>query len=452
MKPRTKIQIEVWRLCQKLHAPKNHEPFMKSKHAHYYTMHYKSMICLECNHKWKPELSQWKEEAAGVRCPSCKRELVETKYKANNTSKILTFSVVQVVDRFQVVRYFSCWKHLSKKKPPVYHFRALFEEWKDWDKGKTVIVGRIPTWTGDGFTSSSYEIRANSPRAYKSSDYNRFASDYNCPGAEFLPRFEKYGLTYDFHNCDYRALLRELQDPKIETLLKAKQAKLLTHAVYGSCDYSRYWPQVKMVIRHKYKLEDAGMWYDYLQLLQYFKRDIFNPKFVLPKNLKNAHNELVAKKQKKLDRERAIRERERQEMERAKAEAAERLRVVKADAFKNFKIKAGDLLIVPLIDEQDVKLEGEVLKHCVHTNEYHNKPGILLMSARINNERIETIEISLESFKIIQARGFDNEATEWHDEIVSAVNKKMREISKIVEKAIELHEADNELQKLENVA
>lgn len=239
MKPKTKIQQEVWKLHQNLSEPKEYEEFVASKHDLYYTTHYKNLICLECNHTWKPT-QIWHEQVLGVKCPSCKNKLKKISIHNGLIERIMTYSVVQVVDRFQVVRYFSCWKNMYKNKKPRYYFRSLFEEWTDYDKNKKVIVGRTGTWAGDGFSSSSFEIRYVNPR-YGQSEYDRFCSDINCPDAEFLPRFKKYGLAKFNHDCDYRRLISKIENnPKVETLLKAKQKELLLYAVHKDDKYHTY--------------------------------------------------------------------------------------------------------------------------------------------------------------------------------------------------------------------
>jgi hypothetical protein len=451
MKPKTRLQVEVWNLHNRLSKPIEHEPFVISKHDFYFTTHYKNLICLECNHMWKPE-TETKKKVSNVVCPSCKKKVKKLAIHNGQFIRILSYSVVQVVDRFQVVRYFSCWKIMEKNKKPRYNFRSLFEEWTEYDKNKKVIIGKNTTWSGDGFSSSDYEVRYNNPR-YGQSEYDRFTSDFNCPGATFLPRFKKYGLGKDFHNCDYRYLLNRLErSSKVETLFKSKQKELLFYAVHKNECYHSFWPQIKILLRHKYKIKDAGMWYDYLELLKGFGKDILNPKFILPENLKKAHNEYVAKEQIRIDKERAEREIKRQENERLRAEAETALKNIKADVFKDFSFKKGKILIVPLIEEKDVKEEGKVLKHCVHTNGYHNKSGILLMSARIDGQRIETIEISLASYSIIQCRGFDNNPTEYHDEIIQIVRQNMGKISRLIEKQKKLKEIDSNLNKLQGVA
>lgn len=452
MRPKTKLQVEVWNLHKKLHDPIEHQPFVISKHDFYYTTHYKNLVCLECNHTWKPELELWKEERIGIKCPSCAKKLKKITINNGDFIRIKTYSVVQVVGRFQVVRYFSCWKNMYKNKRPRYHFRDLFEEWTDYEKNKKVIIGLNTTWTGDGFSSSTYEVRYTNPR-YGQSEYDRFASDFNCPGAEFLPRFNKYGLKKDFHSCDYRFLLNKLEtSSRVETLFKAKQSELLFYAVHKDERYYSFWPQIKILMRHKYKIKDAGIWYDYLELLKEFGKDISNPKIILPINLKKAHNQYVEKKKVKIEKAAVEREIKRQENERLKAEAEEALKDIKAEVFKDFSFRQGKIVIVPLIEEEDVKEEGKALKHCVHANNYHKKSGILLMSARIDGNRLETIEISLATYSIIQCRGLDNKPTEYHDQILDALRKNMGKISRLVEKQKKLKEVDSQLKKLQNRA
>ncbi|RKS00444.1 PcfJ domain-containing protein [Flavobacterium sp. 102] len=439
MRPSTKLQIEVWKLHKTLPNPKEHEPFVISKHDLYYTTHYKNLVCLECNHTWKPGEVFWKNNSTNrlhqVTCPSCNQRLKKITINNGDFLKIISYSVVQVVERFQVVRYFTCWKRMHKNKKPEYWFRSIFEEWKDYDKNKSVVIGRNITWTGDGFTSSDYEVRRNKNPYGGMTKYDRFGSNFNCPGAEFLPRFDKYGLKkHNNQNCDWRQLIYKLEmQPKVETLLKARQYDLLFHAVHVDSKYNTYWPQIRIMLRNKYKISDVGMWYDYLQLLNEFGKDIRNPKFILPKNLKRAHNEYVVRKQKKIDKANAQRELIRQEKEREQAAKDKILIDMKLEVFKDFSIQKGKIKIVTLIEEEEVKKEGKVLKHCVHANGYHKKAGILLMSARLDGKRLETIELSLSSLQIIQARGVDNKITQHHDEILDIIKKNIKKISKLVE-------------------
>jgi hypothetical protein len=430
MKPKTKLQVEVFDLHQKLSEPKGHEPFVISKHQFYYTTHYKNLVCLECNHSWKPAQA-WHEEVLGAECPSCNKKLKKITINNGELIRIITYSVIQVIGRFQVVRYFSCWKNMYKNKKPRYHFRSLFEEWMDHDKTKKVIVGRNTTWTGDGFSSSDYEVRYVNPR-WGQSEYDRFASDFNCPGAEFLPRFTKYGLTKYKHDCDYRILLDKIQhSPKIETLLKAKQKELLYFSLFKDSRHNTFWDSIKIVIRNKYKITDAGVWYDYLDLLRYFDKDLRNAVYVCPRSLDKEHNRLMNKKREILRLEEQERNRlqiiKRQEkLEKAIVDYSQRMQ-----KFFDLEFKKGNISITVLKSIEEFKEEGDELKHCVYTNEYYLREKSIILSARVDGRRAETIELQLPELKIQQSRGLKNQPTQHHDKIVELVKKNLEQIKKI---------------------
>jgi Zn finger protein HypA/HybF involved in hydrogenase expression len=433
MKPRTKLHVEVLELHQKLSKPREYEDFIASKHKLYYTTHYKNLVCLECNHNWKPA-QVWHEEVLGVECPSCKNKL--TKISTENggmATRIITYSVVQVVGRFQLVRYFSCWKHMSKKKLPQYSFHSLFEEWKDWDKNKKVIIGRTQSWSGDGFSSTDYEIRYVNNSGWKGNPYDGFSSDYNCPGAEFLPRFKMYGLAKYKHDCDYRILLDRIENsPKIETLLKSRQKALLEFSLYKDSRHNTYWDSIKIVIRNKYKIIDAGIWYDYLDLLRYFRKDLHNAVYVCPKNLHKEHDRLMNKKREILRLEEQERNRLQiikryEKLEKAIVDYVERMH-----KFFDLEFKKGNISIAVLKSIEEFKEEGDELKHCVYTNEYYLKEKSLILSAKVDGKRAETIELKLPELRIEQSRGLKNQPTEHHEQIIKLVKNNLEKIRKIV--------------------
>lgn len=70
------------------------------------------------------------------------------------------------------------------------------------------------------------------------------------------------------------------------------------------------------------------------------------------------------------------------------------------------------------------------MHHCVYSNEYYLKPNSLILSATIDGKRVETIEVSLKTLKVLQSRGVCNMNTEYHDRIIELVNKNKRLIRK----------------------
>jgi hypothetical protein len=58
-------------------------------------------------------------------------------------------------------------------------------------------------------------------------------------------------------------------------------------------------------------------------------------------------------------------------------------------------------------------------------DKYYNKPYSLILSARINDERVETIEVDLTSYKVLQCYGKHDHFTMHHQRILDLVNSQM---------------------------
>lgn len=91
--------------------------------------------------------------------------------------------------------------------------------------------------------------------------------------------------------------------------------------------------------------------------------------------------------------------------------------------FFDISISDGKIVIVVLKSLDDFKQEGTALHHCVFTNQYFKQKDSLILSARIGDQRIETIEVSLKTLDVVQSRGVCNKNTEYHDQIISLVKK-----------------------------
>lgn len=187
--------------------------------------------------------------------------------------------------------------------------------------------------------------------------------------------------------------------------------------------FDLYWNTYKIVLRNGYHIADISLWIDYIRLLERCGKDIHNAHYVCPLDLKAEHDRYQ-------ERVRIIQEREEREEQRKKAkENEERFRELKS---KFFGLSFTDGLIVVSVLESvdDYYNEGNALHHCVGQCEYYLKPQSLVFSARIDNQRVETIELSLETFKVLQSRGLCNKATEYHDRIIRLVQKNARQIRK----------------------
>ena len=354
-----------------------------------------------------------------VTCKSCNSELhiVETKKRTFFESYYIAYA--EEMFEYQVIRLF----HVSVNYRKGEHWEtSSFECVQQFHNEHDYhIIGRL-THYGNDPLYGPMEIRQ--PSYYKHFAYNPYPSHYH-PESKFLPQYEMKGCHGDLGNICFSDLKKQLNFncSKTETLLKAGYTSLLKVAVLSSYKIQKYWDSIKICIRNSYKPLDGGIYIDYLELLEQFNKDIRNPKFICPENLHREHNFYVEKN-------RRIRERE--EAERRRVAEIEQLRQnnysqeeYNKDKSQYFGIqfKKGKLSIKVLETIEEFKEEGEVHKHCVFSNKYYAKKNSLILSARVNNTPIETIELSLTNFAIIQSRGLQNKSTEYHNDIIELINK-----------------------------
>lgn len=417
MKPRTKIEHEVLNLSKNYVAPlrseqsdyakeKCFEKFAKSTTKGVIT-------CLECGHQWT-DTSKPKR----LVCPECSAKMRVEVTRKLKWSDANYFGILDNVCGYQVLRTFYIERNLKSGKEAYYYICEIIQRFIINEK-KEVIVARARNMSsyGAGWSwSSDMEIRKD--RNYWGSQKHIVGLECICPGYQVSREIKRNGFKGECYGVDPFELFRRLlYDPKTETLLKTKQSSLLSRHIYRG-DVSKFWRSVCICNRNKYIVKNAEMWIDYMSMLEREGKDILNAKYVCPKNLKKAHDDLSAKIQ-------ARRERARKERDRLKALGDEQ-------ALKELKSKYFGIMIVD--EDIEVKVldsieaymeEGKAMHHCVFSNEYYLKPDSLILSASIDGKRIETVEVSLKTFKVVQSRGVCNSNTEYHDKIVNIVNREL---------------------------
>ena len=83
---------------------------------------------------------------------------------------------------------------------------------------------------------------------------------------------------------------------------------------------------------------------------------------------------------------------------------------------------------------------GRILKNMTFLmencgNDYYNREDSLIFSATIDGKRIETVEVSLTTLKVVQSRGVCNSNTEYHDRIINLVENNAELIRQRMDKA-----------------
>ena len=85
----------------------------------------------------------------------------------------------------------------------------------------------------------------------------------------------------------------------------------------------------------------------------------------------------------------------------------------KKAAFLNLILTDGLIIVKVLQSVDEFYEEGKAMHHCVYTNAYYNDENSLILSARIDGERIE---------------GVCNSNTEYHDRIIKLVEDNAEQI------------------------
>ena len=422
MKPRTRIQKEVAKLFHRLPELTEKQTAYAFEYCFKHYAHRTKggfLTCTECGHRWKSE-HRLAESLCGCTCPHCGKELEVLDSRKRVFKDTEYFSIITTCKRFQVIRFFVV--HLERKvcQPAKYSISEVVQRWIAPD-GKTETIARLrcmhlfycDLWN----EWSDMELRGN--KKFKAYD---IAPVCTYPTIKVIPEVKRNGYKGDFHNIlPYDFFTAILADSRKETLLKSGQVGMLRHSILRSMDLQQYWNSIKICIRNGYTISDGSMWCDTIDLLQHFGKDTNSPKYVCPIDLKAEHDKLVAKRNRQ-------RERERTEQQRQRAIEDEK-KYLKAKGIFFGLVFSDSLICIKVIESvEEMILEGKAMHHCV--GGYHNKANSLILSATIDGKRIETIEVSLTTFEVVQSRGVCNENTEYHDRIINLVNSNVNLIRK----------------------
>jgi DNA-directed RNA polymerase subunit RPC12/RpoP/urease gamma subunit len=424
MKPRTKLQHEVYSLSKNLLGLSKQQKAWVFKNAldHIGYRTKANISCLDCGHVWDGP-----QKVKTCKCPECgvKLTIRDTRKKKLDQGKT-TVALLEVVNDYQVVRLFETYSyHKAGEKPQ----QGIYEIVQQWFKpaGKLTIVARMISYCNTGW-NGDLEIRTNTSNFWSNNKYDLYAYMF-LPESEVLPIYARNGWTNMLESIPPYSFLKNLLVwSRMETMVKAGQLKLAAHSAESKIWH--YWRSIKICIRRKYIVKDANLWFDYLDLLSFFNKDLLNDKYVCPKYLRREHDRLVAKKNVILARQRREREIEQAKKNAEKIAAAEIAYKQNKGAFIGMVFSNGKLTVQVMASISEFMAEADAHKHCVFTNEYYAKSDSLIFSARIDNKPVETVELSLSKMKVVQSRGKGNNATEYNKEIVALVTKNIPLIRK----------------------
>lgn len=340
------------------------------------------------------------------------------------------FVISSRVKNWQVCRFFQI-----RKQRQLYEVIEPVRLWFSADghmeieaMNRFCMSGRLDIWLVD----SDLSLKP-APALYK--DYTLMLPISASKITSVLPILKRNGLKGSFHNMQPRDVIEGLlKNNMFETLWKCRQYSLLYALAFGwNRDYNNAekMSAVKIVLRHGYNVTDGKMWLDMVDMLERSQKDIRNPKFVCPADLKEGHNKALVWLNRYDEKQRKISEQKKLLEDR---KAAKKYKIARK-CFIGMVLSDGKVVISVLPTVKSVMQEGEAMHHCVFAAEYYKKLDSLLLTAKVNGERAETIEVDLKRYELVQSRGVCNQNSKYHDEIVNLVNENMdviRKLNKVV--------------------
>lgn len=416
MKPKTRFQHKVAAANERLQPIKDKAIEWAFRHTvrHFAFRSPKGLTtCLDCGHKW------YEKDGKKCRCPKCGAALEMHNTLCRKVTEKAYCSVLETQEEFQIQRVFLLTVKYQKNRKPDYWIRETVRYWLD-DNGKSAVTAlrRTLGYYQDCFAWSDIELR---------NDNNVFQYIADCavyPRYTPILRLRRNGLKGDFCGIPPQKLMKALlADSRAETLMKAGQQIHLGYFLSNPRRLDECWAAYRITMRNNYHISDIGIWADYIHMLVECGKDIHNAHYVCPADLQAAHDLY----QEKI---RIVRERERLEENKRRAlEHEQKFREMKGRFF-GLEFTDGTIVVSVLNSVLAHYQEGEALHHCVGSENYFLNPKSLILSARIDGKRIETVELCLTSFKILQSRGLQNRSSEYHDRILELVRKNVKQVRK----------------------
>lgn len=370
----------------------------------------------------------------GYQCHCLKHLILEYEPRKERLDEAKYYSVVHTYNKWQVIRTFDVHRVNRKNYPTEYSINEVYQNWISPDGEEVIISKRYSR--GYNFFSWYYETEYT-VRHHNASCNGYYAFDdvFDVRGNNFYP---KYKITKKLHKYGWCKALEKLPWVSVvecmktliislhaETVVKQGQYDVFLYMVRNGVDKLQYMPSLNICHRNKYMISDASIYFDMLSFLEATGKDIRNPKYICPKDLYKAHEVALAAYSK-------IREKVEAEKDRKRALSENAAYVKDKEKFFGIVITDGELLIQVLKSVTEFFEEGESMHHCVFANEYYKKKDSLILSAKVDGERMETIEVNLKTFSIVQSRAAFNKSSEYHAKIIELMNKNMNLIRQCV--------------------
>lgn len=179
------------------------------------------------------------------------------------------------------------------------------------------------------------------------------------------------------------------------------------------------WSTWKLGIRHglwdKIKTpDDIKLYHDYLKILRKLGLDLRSPKYIVPENLREAHDQLTYKINKKSE---LIRKDEIKRKTRIYRESHQEY------LDRTWITREHGLIGTVLQDVEEFRHVGNIMSFCIYSASYYESNNYIIkfVDPGNNNKIIEVAEVEPGSGNVRQCRGYRNGITDYHEEIINTL-------------------------------
>lgn len=346
------------------------------------------------------------------------RERIDKDYKRVYKKGLAYYLILQRCKEFQVIRYY----YKTTK--------TLFEFCQVWINKDTKIVMAKNRFLGVDAWVRDSDITIK--------DWFKYGHEYTYLGGlerigwsgcfvhSLHPDMKRRGLRTSTHGLNPVKLVSALfSSNRIETLFKLKQYLLVHHFMQSYNDLTEtLWQAIRVALRHGYHWdseEEVKMWCMMIRDLETLGLDTRNPHYICPANLIESHTHWMLRAEDKAKYEQYL-------LNIKKAKEYEETFYQNRKQFLDMRFAKGRVVITIIPTATAIVEEGRTMHHCVGC--YYNKPESLILTAKVDGKPVETIEVDLKEYTIVQSRGLQNKYTTYHNSIVSLVKKNLKEIKK----------------------